>query len=149
MGADITQYLDIIEERCTGCRICELTCSVEHFGVYNPKKSRIKVKRDPLPGKYSIYVCNSCDKYSCKDACPKDAINLIDVGHGNKKAFILKDKCTNCGLCAKACPYNAVIRAPSRIFLICDTCDGAFRCSEECPVEAILIKEIAQGDIKS
>lgn len=142
MSTEVTRYLDVNKDRCTGCRVCELTCSVEHFGVYNPKKSRIKVKRNSVPGKYNIYVCNYCDKYSCKDACPKDAIYLVNVGRGNRKAFIDKDKCTNCGLCAKACPYNAVTKDPTRNFLICDTCDGTFRCSEECPNEALLVREI-------
>lgn len=28
---------------CSGCRLCELVCAIEHFGVNNPKKAAIRV----------------------------------------------------------------------------------------------------------
>jgi|Deesub1362A_J573_1020465.scaffolds.fasta_scaffold00612_5 Fe-S-cluster-containing hydrogenase component 2 len=140
---DIKMYLAVEESKCTGCRVCELTCSVEHYKVYNPKRSRIQVRRDNTPGSYNIFVCNSCDGYPCKEACPKDAIELIKTGNGNMKAFIDKDACTNCGLCAKVCPYNAVIRDPLKNFLVCDMCGGDFKCVEECPTGALFLKEIS------
>jgi Fe-S-cluster-containing dehydrogenase component len=35
--------LKIEPELCTGCLQCELACSYENEGVFNPAKSRIKV----------------------------------------------------------------------------------------------------------
>ena len=35
--------LHIDPKKCTGCLQCEMACSVEHTGVINPSKSRIKV----------------------------------------------------------------------------------------------------------
>ena len=34
-------YLD--PKKCTGCLQCEMACSYENFGVFNPAKSRIWV----------------------------------------------------------------------------------------------------------
>ena len=35
--------LQIEPEKCTGCLQCELACSYQAEGVFNPSKSRIKV----------------------------------------------------------------------------------------------------------
>ena len=31
---------------CTGCKICELICSMAKHGEYNPKKSHIRILRN-------------------------------------------------------------------------------------------------------
>lgn len=65
-------------EKCTGCRICELICSMEKTGEYNPRKSYIKVLRNReldvnIP---SIDVrCNQCGK--CVEWCPTDALDIM------------------------------------------------------------------------
>ncbi|MCQ2957084.1 MAG: 4Fe-4S binding protein [Mycoplasmoidaceae bacterium] len=68
--------------------------------------------------------CRSCIGHACKQACPKNAIS-IDASH---RAHIDKDKCVNCGLCAKACPFGAIynFRRP---------------CQKACPVGAITMDE--------
>ena len=35
--------LHINPDKCTGCLQCEMACSYEHHGTFNPSKSRIKV----------------------------------------------------------------------------------------------------------
>jgi Fe-S-cluster-containing hydrogenase component 2 len=37
------KILMIDVKKCTGCRICELVCSLSHDGECNPLKSRIRV----------------------------------------------------------------------------------------------------------
>jgi len=39
----MVRKLAVVPERCSGCKICELVCSIERFGVNNPKKSAIRV----------------------------------------------------------------------------------------------------------
>lgn len=40
----VTQQEIIFDaDRCTGCRICELVCSMAKHGEYNPKKSLIRL----------------------------------------------------------------------------------------------------------
>jgi [FeFe] hydrogenase (group B1/B3) len=64
-------------------------------------------------------TCRGCLGRACQTNCPKDAIEIV-----NGRAVIDTHKCVNCGLCLKACPYNAVVRMP-------------VPCEEICPVKAI------------
>ncbi len=48
--------------------------------------------------------CRGCYAHRCMDACKVKAI-VIDA---NQKAHIDKNKCINCGLCAKMCPFSAI-----------------------------------------
>lgn len=58
----------------------------------------------PAGGMMVTDVCRGCLMHSCKEVCPKDAISI--VGH---RCVIDKSKCIECGRCAQACPYSAII----------------------------------------
>lgn len=64
-------------------------------------------------------LCQGCEGRPCQVNCPKDAITVI-----NGKANIDHQKCVNCGLCQKACPFHAIAYLP-------------VPCEESCPVKAI------------
>lgn len=64
-------------------------------------------------------MCRGCVARPCEVNCNKDAINFI---HG--QAHIDHDKCVNCGLCLKNCPFHAIVYIP-------------VPCEESCPVGAI------------
>ncbi len=49
-------------------------------------------------------ACRNCVAHSCVNSCPKEAITIV-----NNRAYIMKDKCIECGLCVKACSYGAII----------------------------------------
>ena len=36
------RILKVEYQKCTGCRLCELVCSVTHDGISNPSRSRVK-----------------------------------------------------------------------------------------------------------
>lgn len=78
----------------------------------------------PMGGFEVTNTCRGCLAQRCKDACPRDAITF-DVNH---QAHIDKDKCINCGMCAKACQYSAII-------------DRKRPCENACAVGAISAKE--------
>lgn len=59
----------------------------------------------PMGGYEVTDACRGCLAHRCEDACKKDAIT---IDH-NQKAHIDKNKCVECGLCAKVCPYSAII----------------------------------------
>lgn len=50
-------------------------------------------------------VCQGCLARSCKEVCPKNAISIVDG-----KSVIDQDKCIKCGLCMKACSYDAIVK---------------------------------------
>lgn len=47
--------LVINPDKCTGCLQCELACSYENEGVFNPSKSRIKVFTFHQEGRFVPY----------------------------------------------------------------------------------------------
>lgn len=59
----------------------------------------------PMGGYEVTDACRGCLAHRCEDACKKGAITIDK----NLKAHIDKDKCVECGLCAKVCPYSAII----------------------------------------
>ncbi len=59
----------------------------------------------PIGGYEVTNTCRGCLVQRCKVACPKDAIYFDD----NHQAHIDKSKCINCGACARACQYTAII----------------------------------------
>ena len=50
-------------------------------------------------------ACRHCVAHNCENACPRDAIHVI-----NGKAVIEKDKCIECGLCVGACEFGAILK---------------------------------------
>ena len=67
----------------------------------------IKIACDECPlGGYEVTNrCRGCIAHRCQKACHKDAIRFDEV---TRTATIDKSKCINCGMCAKACQYNAI-----------------------------------------
>ncbi len=110
--------------------------------------------------------CQDCLAASCQKVCPKGAISFV-----NGKSFIDREKCINCGKCAKACPYNAIIHLQRPCAAACgmdaiesdeygravinqDKCVACGQCLVSCPFGAIVdkgqifqvIQSILKGD---
>lgn len=58
----------------------------------------------PVSGYTVTDSCRGCIAHRCEDNCPKGAIYF----DRNQKAHIDKEKCVECGRCAKVCPYSAI-----------------------------------------
>lgn len=58
----------------------------------------------PAAGMLVTEACRGCMMHACKDVCPKGAITIV-----NHRCHIDKEKCIECGKCAAACPYSAII----------------------------------------
>ena len=58
----------------------------------------------PAAGMLVTEACRGCMMHSCKEVCPKGAITIV-----NHRCTIDKSKCIECGKCAQACPYSAII----------------------------------------
>ena len=127
--------LNIDPEKCTGCLQCELACSYDNEGVFNPSKSRIKVFKFEDAGRFVPYTCTQCDEAWCMQACPVDAISL-DAATGAK--VVSDTLCVGCKVCTIACSFGTVNYNSSTGKVIkCDLCEGEPACVTACPTAAI------------
>jgi len=66
-------------------------------------------------GRYYVTdLCKNCIAHSCANVCPRNAISIV-----NNRAGIDYSKCVNCGLCASACPYHAIIKLERPCEAVC------------------------------
>ena len=115
----------------------------------------IEIACDECPvGGYEVTnACRGCLAHRCKDACKKDAISFDH----NHVAHIDKAKCVECGACARACPYTAIVSHKRPCQNACkikaismdenkaakidnDKCISCGACVYQCPFGAIMDK---------
>ena len=78
----------------------------------------------PAAGYEVTASCRGCLANRCEDVCKRGAISFDH----NHVAHIDKSKCVECGMCAKVCPYAAIVNRKRP-------------CQIACKVKAIKIKE--------
>ncbi len=78
----------------------------------------------PVGGYEVTNACRGCLAHRCEDACKFGAITFDN----NHTAHIDKSKCKECGACAKACPYMAIVNRKRP-------------CQNACKVKAISVNE--------
>jgi len=116
-------------EFCSGCRRCEIACSLFHEGEIWPEASRVRVFMF-VPGVEVPHLCFQCEDYPCVEACPAEALS-VDEKTGAVKVEV--SKCTACGVCIEACPGRVPHLHPSGNYMvICDLCNGQPKCVEAC-----------------
>ena len=122
-------------EKCTGCRLCELVCSVKHTGVNNPTRSRIHIIKWPMEGFELPMFCQQCEEAPCISVCPQNAL----YRDPNKGCVALSyDLCIGCKMCVIACPFGGMgIDTVARQVIKCDLCDGDPACVRFCDSGAL------------
>lgn len=127
---------------CSGCRICEIVCSMHHEKTVNPDKSRIRVYQAGIGPIDIPIVCQYCDDRPCIVACPYDVLIY------NEQTFTIRvdaDRClgkTACGVCYQACVSNGrggciTFNPVTEKAQICDLCDGDAECTKYCPSDTL------------
>ena len=134
-GFSRSRVLTIVPERCSGCRTCEIVCSIHNYKVSNPKKARIRLlSLYPHPVIKMPIVCRQCKVPKCMDSCPSEAIYI-------EEGFVRIDetKCVGCHACVVSCPFGAIyVHADMVAPFKCELCGGDPQCVKVCPKNAIL-----------
>jgi len=115
--------------KCSGCRRCEIACSLHHEGEIWPESSRIRIFM-LIPGLEVIHLCTQCPEYPCVKSCPSSALS-IDEKTG--AVIVDRGKCSGCGVCIKSCPGEIPHLHPGEGYVvICDLCGGDPQCVKVC-----------------
>lgn len=119
---------------CNGCGLCELFCSLQTTGCFNPQRSKIKVVS--LGTGIDIPVtCQQCPIPDCQNVCPVDAIV-----YSKELGIVVLDEeiCNGCRLCVPACPFGIMIMDPvTKKAAKCDLCGGEPACVSKCPSKVL------------
>ena len=148
------------QERCVGCRHCEVACAIAH----SQSKSLIPAILEEMKSYPRIFVeavdnylkfpnrCRHCDPAPCMQVCPTGSLSREE-----NTGSVLVDylKCISCGVCAMACPFGIIEfrkvakPAPDReVNAKCDNCierlgeGGIPACAYACKTGALEFGEI-------
>jgi Fe-S-cluster-containing hydrogenase component 2 len=143
----LKKALNIKVENCTGCKMCELACSMKKTGEYNPSKSRIHVNIF-FDKAYAVpIVCSQCDDAWCEKICPTGAITtVVDCDNGTKIVTVNEDKCVGCKMCIMACPFGNMSYSEEGYAVKCDLCGGEPECVNYCARGALHFIDINDGE---
>ncbi len=144
----MAQYVSVNHLVCTGCRECEVVCSLYHFAECNPERAAIRIIRrerdglvEPLP-----LVCQQCEQAPCIDACPTEA--LFRKGEGGV-VTVDEEKCSGCKDCAEACPAGCIfIDRKRNVAICCDLCGGQPQCVDLCHSHCLTLAtdDVSKGE---
>lgn len=122
------QRIKIDYRKCTGCRICEAACSLNHMaGATSPKRARIRITA--WDGHFFPTIAGPGTEAKCNSRL------TIDLG------AVSVDKCV---LCRASCPAKPLFRDPETgAALKCDFCGEPPNpsCVKWCPTGALELVE--------
>lgn len=111
---------EVIRQR---IRLAEGKCPTDRYTKNNIQVIDAACEECPI-ARYTVTDnCQNCMGKACIRSCKFGAITA-----GKSRAYIDQDKCKECGMCAKACPYNAIA-------------DLIRPCKRSCPVDAITMDD--------
>jgi carbon-monoxide dehydrogenase iron sulfur subunit len=121
--------------KCTGCCLCQLVCSLTKRGNLDPSRAMVRISKDQT--QVAIHVCIQCIQKVCKEVCLPHAIAVSSTG-----ATIVDDKkCDGCEKCIGAC-VNRAILVEEKLARICDLCEGTPACAAVCPTGALTYQSL-------
>jgi Fe-S-cluster-containing hydrogenase component 2 len=115
-------------QKCSGCHLCEMVCSLSHLGVINIQKSAIRIEKDDLDTSLNTPIlCHQCKKMPCLEG--EEVIAELEKG-----IFIWKRTR------AERCLFHALPILDERAYH-CDFCGGDPQCINVCTPKAILLQK--------
>ncbi len=135
------RVISIEREKCTGCGICQVVCSIAKTGMAQPSLGRIQIHEDKYSLIQMLVICQHCAEPSCQTACLMEAITRDPIS-----GKMVRDlgKCFGCAACTVSCPISAPIADDEQeVIVTCDLCGGDPVCCKVCPQGAITYSELS------
>ena len=124
-------------DKCCGCRVCEMVCSLRTAGVFDPNRSAIHRNTLVPDLRFSLTICPQCPTMPCAQVCLVHAISRDEVAGA---VVVDPDLCNLCGACVEACPLEQIVIVDERV-LKCDLCGGDPLCVRWCPRGVLSVAE--------
>lgn len=135
------KLIEVYPNSCTGCRACEMVCSLLHEQACSANRSRIRILRDDEFGNHAISVCMQCADAPCVRSCPVEALSR-DERTG--AILVNQELCNGCEACVAVCPLDAIrVDRERNTAFVCDLCGGDPECVKMCQRKALLLNEVA------
>jgi carbon-monoxide dehydrogenase iron sulfur subunit len=130
--------IKVDSKKCSGCRLCMMNCSFQHFNVSAPHLSNVRILGSESHAEFNPTVCRQCSGRFCVKSCPHDALSISDR---TGAVQIDHDKCELCGACISACPFNCIYISINpqgeKMLFVCDLCGGDPQCVRNCRLGAL------------
>lgn len=131
--------MKINPKKCSGCKLCEMNCSFQHFKVSAPHLANIRILGRETHAEFTPTLCRQCAGKFCIKACPEDALS---VNEATGAICVDREKCTLCGACVSACPFNGIYISTNPegqpYLMVCDLCGGDPQCAKYCRLGALI-----------
>ncbi len=119
--------IKVDKSKCTGCLLCEITCSLSHCGEIQRETSAIQIQLNDLDqGLHQPVLCRQCKKMSCLKSEGKERDDELQTAffwdHHPKRQ--------------EDCAFNALFAFKDRL-VHCDLCQGDPECVKSCPTGAL------------
>ena len=120
------------KEKCSGCGLCEMVCSLFHTGAINPEKSAVRIERDDTdPGAHVPLVCRQCRNTVCLEG--------EDADKSAEKKKFRWDPAR-----AGRCPFRSLSVCDGYAYH-CNLCGGNPRCISVCTPNALFLGKGDEG----
>ncbi len=123
-------------DRCIGCHSCSLACArlLHHRLSWDTAGIRIQSSGGLTTGFTAVH-CLACDPPPCAEVCPAGAL-IPREGGG---VTVRKKSCNRCGVCAAACPVEAIFIDQEGEPFVCLHCG---LCVPFCPHDCLELTEV-------
>lgn len=128
---------------CIGLGTCESVCQFDALTMGEDRLPHVDPK-----------LCTACG--ACAAACPRDLFAMVPVSQkavvlcrsndpGKRVRLICENGCIGCGLCVKACNFDAIHLEGNHAVIDFDKCKNCMACVKKCPRGIIRGETAAQA----
>ena len=118
--------IKVEKDKCIGCLLCEISCSIKNLGYIDRKGSAIRVKLNDLSiDPHEPILCKQCKKMNCLKSEGKD----FDEEERNKFFWDNLQR-------VKDCPFGAIFEYNGKV-VHCWLCGGDPECVKSCTTGAL------------